>query len=143
MPRARSINVGDHTANDLTSPTQVSIWLSKDTLERLDAIVERGHFGGRGRAIDALLDSLQDSVEDINLWNLAFRHFVSPTVTDPMTRQRFDDEMRMHATRVWGRLERFFELGEWDSPPLPIEARGVKDRSQTRRETAARPRGTK
>ena len=101
--------------------TQVSVWLGKDTLERLDAIVERGHFGGRGRALDALLDALTESVDDINQWNLAWRHTVSPTVTDSPTRLRFEAEMRAHTMRVWGRLERFFEFAEWDSPPLPSQ----------------------
>jgi Arc/MetJ-type ribon-helix-helix transcriptional regulator len=100
---------------------KVTLWLGPDTLDKLDTIVDRGRFGSRGRAIDALLDSLEDSVEAIDLWNLAFRHYVSPAVTDTATRQRFDDEMRMYATRVWGRIGRFVELGEWDSPPLPSE----------------------
>jgi hypothetical protein len=136
MPQVRRATAEEQSSNDLASMTQVSLWLGNDTLERLDAIVARGRFGGRGRALDALLDTLTDCVEDIDQWNLAWRHTVTPTVTDVATRLRFQDEMQAHAMRVWGRLERFFELAEWDSPPLPSESwptRSRRVRSDKRR----------
>jgi len=132
MATLKSSERTEEAARVSESIAKVTLWLGKDTLERLDAMVERGHFGGRGRALDALLDGLSDCVVDIDQWNLAWRHTVSPTVTDPATRMRFEDEMRAHSMRVWGRLDRFFELAEWDSPPLPSEWRSAGNRRRSK-----------
>jgi hypothetical protein len=92
---------------------KVTLLLGSDTLERLDKIVKRGRFGGRGRALDALLDSLEDCVDEIGSWGDAFDQLVNRK-SDSATKAQAESEMLMHTMKVWGNLERFFDLESED-----------------------------
>jgi len=114
---------------------KVTLLLGQDTVDRLDRIVRRGHFGGRGRALDALLDSLEDCVEDLEYWDLAFRHYSERRAPPEQVRMGQND-MIAHVDRVRTKLERFFSFADWDSPKLPWEEELARERVGGRRKRA-------
>ena len=114
---------------------KVTLLLGQDTVNRLDEIVIRGHFGGRGRALDALLDTLEDCVQDLEYWDLAYRHYAERGAPPEQARAG-QNEMVARVERVRTKMERFFPLAEWDSPKLPWE-----ENSQRKKEPRDSTRG--
>jgi hypothetical protein len=90
---------------------KISLAIGKDTLQRLDRIVERGGFGGRGRALDSLLESLEEIVTHVRVFR---RNFDSVTDTPEWTPQ--DQQalrsMVMAAALAFTKMERFYGLNE-------------------------------
>lgn len=90
---------------------KVTLLIGRDTLDRLDRIVQRGKFGGRGRALDALLDSLNNCVDEAEDWWESF-NVAMDKKSDNATKDQAEQEMTTHAIKVWSIFDRFFKL-DW------------------------------
>lgn len=127
------------STEDSAGLAKATLFLGEDTVHSLDQVVKRGHFAGRGRALDALLDSLRECVEDLEYWELAFRHYSERGAPREQVRTG-QNEMIAHVDRVRTRLGRFFAFKEWDSPMLPweedLERKGAgHDKGESREHT--------
>lgn len=92
---------------------KVTLLIGSDTLEKLDKIVKRGHFGGRGRALDALLDALDNLADEGGDWYEAFNRMIDKKSDNKMIEQA-ENEMIAHAIKTWEILDRFVKLEtEW------------------------------
>lgn len=104
-----------------TGPMEkVTLVLGEDTSRKLDEMVEWGRFGSRGRALDALLDSLSICVTELEYWDLAFRHYAERGSL-PETQREAQNQMFHHVERVRDQLMRFFQVHGWETPRLPWE----------------------
>jgi hypothetical protein len=56
-------------SSDDEGQVKISLAIGKDTLTRLDRIVDRAGFGGRGRALDSLLESLDEVMSYVRKFN--------------------------------------------------------------------------
>lgn len=67
-PRDSQTSCVDSTEGD--GQVKISLVVGKDTLDRLDSIVRHGGFGGRGRALDSLLESMEEIMTNARgFWN--------------------------------------------------------------------------
>ena len=95
--------------DDLEGIAKVTLLMGNDTLERLDKIVKRGHFGGRGRALDALLDALHSMAGEASDWTISMNTLYDKKSTDE-DQDHAQEDMNMRAVKAWGILERFIDL---------------------------------
>lgn len=69
MPQEHPSDAPDTPPEEDTGQVRITLAIGKDTLERLDAIVRRAGFGGRGRALDSLLEALEEIVSYTRQFN--------------------------------------------------------------------------
>ncbi|MGP8110210.1 MAG: hypothetical protein ACLQD9_05830 [Thermoplasmata archaeon] len=93
-----------------TGQVKISLSIGVDTLVRLDGIVERAGFGGRGRALDSLLESLDEVMTYVRRFN---RNFSQMTDGPEWTKEDVNAFRNaiMAAALAFTKMERFYGLG--------------------------------
>jgi hypothetical protein len=96
------------TGSESTSDEVVKVaWgIGKDTSDRIDMMMTRGGFGGRARAVDALMEALNDVNSPVQKWWEAFNAWTNAKAGSAEQEQA-EALMLMGAAMVFTRLSKF------------------------------------
>lgn len=97
---------------------KITVSIGRDTQRRLDGIVEHGGFGGRGRALDSLLEALEEIVNHTRQFNANLSQSARGENHDA------DAEALKNAlfaaVLAFSKFERFYGLKLANAPPAGV-----------------------